>query len=63
MRSSPSRSRSSRRRLREVFVASHGQPWKHRLTDTPPFTLTPATLEATTPETYLAVDAGNLFPH
>ncbi|WP_145825880.1 gamma-glutamyltransferase [Streptomyces sp. T12] len=51
------------RRLREVFIASHDQPWEHRLTDTPRFTLTPTALEATTPETYLAVDTDDLFPH
>ncbi|MEU9111553.1 gamma-glutamyltransferase [Streptomyces sp. NPDC048483] len=49
------------RRLREIFAASRDQPWEHRLTDTPRFTLAPAALEATTPETYLAVDAGDLF--
>lgn len=50
------------RRLREVFAASRDQPWEHRLTDTPRFTLAPVALEATTPETYLAVDADGLFP-
>ncbi|MEU3556387.1 gamma-glutamyltransferase [Streptomyces fragilis] len=51
------------RQLREVFVASHDQPWEHRLTGIPRLTVAPAALEATTPETYLAVDASDLFPY
>ncbi|MGQ4332957.1 gamma-glutamyltransferase [Streptomyces hayashii] len=51
------------RRLRDVFTTSRDQPWERRLIDTPRFTLSPAALEATTPETYLAVDADGLFPH
>lgn len=49
------------RRLREVFTTSRDQPWEHRLADTPRFALAPAALEATTPETYLAVEADDLF--
>lgn len=49
------------RRLREVFTTARDQPWEHRLADTPRFALAPAALEATTPETYLAVEADDLF--
>jgi hypothetical protein len=49
------------RRLHQVFTASRDQPWEHRLANTPRFTLAPAALEATTPETYLAVETDDLF--
>ncbi|MET8411346.1 hypothetical protein ABZV34_25125 [Streptomyces sp. NPDC005195] len=49
------------RRLHQVFTVSRDQPWEHRLANTPRFTLAPAALEATTPETYLAVETDDLF--
>lgn len=43
------------RRVRDAFTASEEQPWTARLGANPDFTLSPGNLEATTPETYLAI--------
>ncbi|GAA2255036.1 hypothetical protein GCM10010232_50390 [Streptomyces amakusaensis] len=49
------------RRLRAAFSDTREQPWEARLGDTPGFTLAPAALEATTPETYLAINLDDLL--
>ncbi|MFI1885957.1 gamma-glutamyltransferase [Streptomyces jumonjinensis] len=49
------------RRLRAAFSDTRDQPWEARLGDTPGFTIAPAALEATTPETYLSINPDDLL--
>ncbi|MCX0246571.1 gamma-glutamyltransferase [Streptomyces drozdowiczii] len=50
------------RRVRDAFTAAEEQrPWASRLGANPEFTLSPGTLEGTTPETYLAINPETVF--
>ncbi|MFE3022286.1 gamma-glutamyltransferase [Streptomyces sp. NPDC059256] len=50
------------RRLRNAYLRDYELPWAHRMVTTPRFDLDPDALEATTPETYLAIRPQDL-PH
>ncbi|MEU3601566.1 gamma-glutamyltransferase [Streptomyces sp. NPDC006798] len=48
------------RQLRTAYLRDRELPWSHRMATPPEFTLDPAALEATTPETYLAIRPADL---
>ncbi|MGW0771843.1 gamma-glutamyltransferase [Streptomyces sp. NPDC002676] len=50
-----------RRQVRDAFLEADHQPWTSRVGENPEFTISPGTLESTTPETYLAVDPADTF--
>ncbi|MFE3694571.1 gamma-glutamyltransferase [Streptomyces sp. NPDC059129] len=50
------------RRLRNAYLRDYELPWAHRMVTAPRFDLDPEALEATTPETYLAIRPQDL-PH
>ncbi|MFF9089942.1 gamma-glutamyltransferase [Streptomyces sp. NPDC014991] len=49
------------RQVRDAFIEADDQPWTSRVGENPEFTVSPGTLESTTPETYLAVDAAEIL--